>query len=190
MQAPKLAAWLLRTVGSGHSTEALLGDLTEECERGRSRGWFWRQVIAAAITFPPRDLRSYKALAVRGIVIGWIVFFGMILIVQKFAIMPLTRIALDGDFSYGLLLIFLLTFSPQIVAGWIAARFHHPHGFAVALGLASSFFVGELALSIAMTTSAGAANMTLWIVSATATLAGGVWGTRSANHRGSAPRVF
>jgi len=32
------------------ATEGLCGDLLEELERGRSRGWFWRQLLFALIT--------------------------------------------------------------------------------------------------------------------------------------------
>jgi uncharacterized protein involved in exopolysaccharide biosynthesis len=46
---PELAAWLLRTFGSGASIETLLGDLTEEYHAGRGRLWFWRQALAAIV---------------------------------------------------------------------------------------------------------------------------------------------
>jgi hypothetical protein len=40
-----LAAWLLRFVAS--EQEALAGDLLEERRRGRSRSWFWWQLLLA-----------------------------------------------------------------------------------------------------------------------------------------------
>jgi uncharacterized protein involved in exopolysaccharide biosynthesis len=49
---PELAAWLLRTFGSGASIETLLGDLAEEYHAGRGRFWFWRQaLVAIVVTF-------------------------------------------------------------------------------------------------------------------------------------------
>lgn len=49
---PEVAAWLLRTLGSGKSIETILGDLTEEYHEGRNRVWFWWQALAAiVITF-------------------------------------------------------------------------------------------------------------------------------------------
>jgi hypothetical protein len=47
--APELAAWLLRTFGSGASIEALVGDLTEEYHAGRNRLWFWWQALAGIV---------------------------------------------------------------------------------------------------------------------------------------------
>ena len=42
---PKLATWVLRRLGSHN--EALAGDLLEEYQRGRSKLWYWRQVLIA-----------------------------------------------------------------------------------------------------------------------------------------------
>ena len=44
---PRLAVWLLKRQGAGRENEALLGDLIEEFEDGRSAGWFWRQTFEA-----------------------------------------------------------------------------------------------------------------------------------------------
>jgi hypothetical protein len=49
---PRLALLLLRRLGPDR--DALAGDLVEELEHGRTRFWFWRQVIAAAIAEVPR----------------------------------------------------------------------------------------------------------------------------------------
>jgi signal peptidase I len=44
---PRFATWLLERVGSSYRREALAGDLVEEFQKGRSRFWFWRQVLQA-----------------------------------------------------------------------------------------------------------------------------------------------
>jgi hypothetical protein len=44
---PKLAAWLLERLSSGYHRESLEGDLFEELARGRTRSWYWRQVLIA-----------------------------------------------------------------------------------------------------------------------------------------------
>jgi len=44
---PKAAMWLLRHVRPGSHNQALTGDLLEQFREGRSRGWFWKQVLIA-----------------------------------------------------------------------------------------------------------------------------------------------
>jgi hypothetical protein len=58
-QPPTLALALLRRVASGN--DPLIGDLIEEFQAGRSRGWFWRQVLMAALPRPWRRRRAAKA---------------------------------------------------------------------------------------------------------------------------------
>ena len=44
---PRLAAWILEHFGPELNQEALAGDLNEAFQQGRSKGWYWRQVLAA-----------------------------------------------------------------------------------------------------------------------------------------------
>ena len=44
---PRLAAWMLLHLTPGERDEALAGDLLECFRAGRSRKWYWRQVLAA-----------------------------------------------------------------------------------------------------------------------------------------------
>jgi hypothetical protein len=69
---PRVATWLLRTLGSGPDIEALLGDLSEAYLAGRSRGWFWWQVlIAIPITFTDA-IRAHPFLIARALGLGWL----------------------------------------------------------------------------------------------------------------------
>jgi len=43
---PKLGCWLLRCLGSRHC-ETILGDIHEQFVRGKSRRWFWQEVVMA-----------------------------------------------------------------------------------------------------------------------------------------------
>jgi hypothetical protein len=70
-RTPTLALWFLRTLGSGDSIEVLIGDLTEECEWGRSRGWLWWQVGAAIIAALLDTIRQHPYLTLRAIAVGW-----------------------------------------------------------------------------------------------------------------------
>ncbi|HEY2914285.1 MAG TPA: hypothetical protein VGK21_13065 [Candidatus Angelobacter sp.] len=44
---PRLAAWILQHFGPKLNHEALAGDLNEGFQQGRSKAWYWRQVLAA-----------------------------------------------------------------------------------------------------------------------------------------------
>lgn len=43
----RLAAWILQEFGPQRNQEALAGDLNEAFQQGRSKAWYWRQVLAA-----------------------------------------------------------------------------------------------------------------------------------------------
>jgi len=44
---PRLATWLLQHLGPRYRNDSLVGDLCEEYQLNRTRGWYWRQVIMA-----------------------------------------------------------------------------------------------------------------------------------------------
>jgi len=55
---PKLALWLLKEWGSSYHGESLAGDLIEQYQEGRSRAWYWKQVIAVILVARSRYLRA------------------------------------------------------------------------------------------------------------------------------------
>ncbi|MGD0914555.1 MAG: hypothetical protein ABR928_21890, partial [Terracidiphilus sp.] len=62
MKSTKLvpfAAWMVEHLGSGSTSDALVGDLMEELQQGRSMTWFWRQVCLAIAAGSPSRLRSF-----------------------------------------------------------------------------------------------------------------------------------
>jgi hypothetical protein len=62
-QPPRMAVWLLRQWASPYQRESLLGDLLETYRAGRSRMWYWRQVITALILGRARALRSLSGIS-------------------------------------------------------------------------------------------------------------------------------
>jgi len=65
---PRLASLLLERLAPGH--EALQGDLEEEFSCGRSRAWYWRQVMAAIALQGPLAVRARGLVAAENFVTG------------------------------------------------------------------------------------------------------------------------
>jgi hypothetical protein len=74
---PVIPAWLLRTFGSGPTIDALLGDLAEEYQRGRSATWVWVQALAAIPLSLAGELRAHPLLTLRAAALGWALFSAM-----------------------------------------------------------------------------------------------------------------
>jgi hypothetical protein len=74
---PSIPSWLLRTFGAGPTVDALLGDLSEEYQRGHSAAWFWRQALAAVPLSLAEELRAHPVIAVRAAGLGWVLVSAM-----------------------------------------------------------------------------------------------------------------
>jgi hypothetical protein len=61
---PAVPTWLAQRLVSNH---ALLGDLVEQFESGRSTLWYWRQVLLAIVAVFSQDIRAHKLLATRAV---------------------------------------------------------------------------------------------------------------------------
>lgn len=60
---PLLASWMLEQFTFGYRNEAMAGDLFEEFRSGRSRGWYWRQVLGAIAICLCRAAREHGVMA-------------------------------------------------------------------------------------------------------------------------------
>jgi hypothetical protein len=69
---PKVATWLLQHFGCSLSNDAILGDLAEQFAQGRSRLWYWRQIVRAIPAGILEEVSGHKLLALRAVVLGWI----------------------------------------------------------------------------------------------------------------------
>jgi hypothetical protein len=76
---PRLATWLVRHLGPDYHRESLAGDLFEEYQQDRTRGWYWRQTAAAVVIGSARLLRMkfvlttvLRLLIELGIIVGGI----------------------------------------------------------------------------------------------------------------------
>jgi hypothetical protein len=69
-EPPRMAAWLLKQFASPYQRESLVADLLEMYHAGRSRRWYWRQVITALILARARSLRSVPRTALGTAALG------------------------------------------------------------------------------------------------------------------------
>lgn len=60
-QPPRIAAWLLRRFVTFDRRDSLLGDLFEEFQTGRTRGWYWRETLTALLIHARREARALLA---------------------------------------------------------------------------------------------------------------------------------
>lgn len=141
-QPPKVAKWLLRHFGCSPNNPAIVGDLDERLGEGRSRGWYWHEVLIAIMAGIFEQVRTYKLRALRSLIFGWVLLnlFGWL---RVFLLIPLWP-----HLSYGLnvggnrwielqsILLPILVSSelawPACV-GWLLARTNRPNGKAMVL---------------------------------------------------------
>jgi hypothetical protein len=71
MSAPPVATWLFHQFRPRDT--ALAGDLLEQMADGRSRGWYWRQVLRAIVSRSAMDILRHPFLGLRALATGWIV---------------------------------------------------------------------------------------------------------------------
>ena len=70
MRPPRLAAALLDLFDV---SEVMKGDLLEELSRGRSRIWYWRQVVSAIARHCRSELSLHWFLVIRALLLGFVV---------------------------------------------------------------------------------------------------------------------
>jgi len=110
--------WLLR------NNPDLLGDLLEERASGRSRAWYWRQVLVAVGHSIVDEARRHPALTLRAAALASIVYC-LVLAIALFTYGILFSFLYPpmGE-SSGLFIFFSLEFVPGLLAGWTLARTH------------------------------------------------------------------
>ena len=84
MTPPKAANWLLDRLGID---PALVGDLLEESQSGRSQAWFWRQTFRAVASGAARNGRV-RGRHLFAAVAGWSVQFCVALAIQHYHLTP------------------------------------------------------------------------------------------------------
>jgi hypothetical protein len=147
-QAPVVATWLLKHLGSSPNNDAVLGDLAEEYSR-KGAMWYWRQVLKAIPVSAFREARGHKWMAARAVVVGlavWTVFAFYLMrptlngglppsyfggtSIDEYKIPTIASpsyllwapVALSGVFKPSNPGVFLLPLTVWAICGWIVAR--------------------------------------------------------------------
>jgi hypothetical protein len=112
-----LATRLLESFVPQRTSEALLGDLMEQYQGGRSRAWYWRQAILALVICAGREVRTSKLKSVRAIALGYLTGASLCYFT--------TSIAARFVIGYTAYLVFSpLAFLSFAASGWIVRRSH------------------------------------------------------------------
>ena len=131
-KVPMFATWLLHRFGVQRQNEALIGDLAEEYQAGKSRMWYWWQTLVAIWVTAVRDVRENKLLALRAVAMGWILaraFLGF----RAYVILPLAPYYHHWDPWLRLAVTQVLMLAQWVLLGWLVARAHRAHAAALAL---------------------------------------------------------
>jgi hypothetical protein len=120
-QPPAFARWLLTHFGSSPNNDAVIGDLNERYRRAhRSRLWYWNQVIVAIVTSFIQEVRSHPLLAVRAVLIGWLVKGICLFAYARTYRFPDKRMFFDG--TQVPILAAAIAVIAIMFSGWIVAR--------------------------------------------------------------------
>jgi hypothetical protein len=141
VQPPAFAARLLKRLVPAQDHDALLGDLCEEYQRGRSIAWYWLQILVAIVVRSWKDVRDHTLVAARAIVTG--------LVAQMFlpsAFSSLQNVLTGAGFMWGdawiglpwywhwpysaslVLIMQGIWIAGNVMIGWLVVRLHREHG--------------------------------------------------------------
>src|SRR5579872_4944999 len=119
--SPAAAVSLLERLGLD---SALAGDLLEECARGRSTIWCWRQVLVALWTGVWSATVAHKLLALRAVATGCAVNALWLFLWSNFLHIGLSP---RPDISFESIASLLTILFTQVATGWVVARTHRAH---------------------------------------------------------------
>jgi hypothetical protein len=151
MRPPALASWLLRRLVAD---DVIAGDLLEQYRVGRSRRWYWQQVVVAIVIRIRSDIGGHKLMMLRGLLVGWtfyvlfsypVIWLGRAVNHEIARVLPSSALwrffgtVLPSDF---------LVWVACVASGWIVARLHPAHAAAGVFVYATSVLIFEYAVIV------------------------------------------
>jgi len=135
-KVPAFATWLLERFGVKRQNEALMGDLAEEYQAGKSPMWYWWQTLVAIWVTAVRDVREHKLLALRAVAMTWILcrLFAWL---RQGMLLPLIAPYYNHS-SLSLQMVWAQAVRVEmslqwLLIGWLVARVHRAHAGAMVL---------------------------------------------------------
>jgi hypothetical protein len=144
---PAVATWLLEHFRCGSGSDCIEGDLMEAYQSGRSRAWYWKEVLAAIVIGFYDEIVTHPLLALRALSVGWATLF---LYSYGFELLSVPLVKRSVAFSgYPFFLLFGLTLSlcglfGCAASGWLVARLHRSQRVAMVLLFSASLFIFQL----------------------------------------------
>lgn len=143
MLPPRVATWLLMTLGSGPDVDVIAGDLLEQCAH-RSRSWYWRQVGHAIVSGAIQELRGHWLLAARAVAIGAVVMGLSSALMGSVGYWLLPRM-LPAPINPSSVPVWVMLLGvPASIAAWVIARLHRSSAVPFAMVFAIALMQYEL----------------------------------------------
>ena len=125
---PGIASWLLKRFGPTEQNQVLVGDLAEHYRSGRSRWWYWREVMIALSVGTLRETWENRMRVLMGLAVGWLMVKNLAPVIMRLFVFPPTVARLiAGKVVIGFLF------------GFVLALLHRPRHIAPVMLLAVSY---------------------------------------------------
>jgi len=163
--SPAVARWLLSAFGCSLKNDAILGDLDEQFQNGRSGGWYWRQTVTAIATGFWREVTAHRLLAVRAFVLAWGLILCAVIVFRPMLGNLFQAFRPMSDLGVALTLILGVAISSIAGAGigWVVARLHRPFQKAAVMLYILSFYAMIIPAFCVMAFTAPDAR-TVWLL--------------------------
>ena len=141
--SPAVARWLLSSFGCSPKNDAILGDLDEQFQNGRSGGWYWRQALTAIVTGLWHEITAHKLLAIRAVVLAWGLLAVAAIVFKPVFARLIEAIRPVSDLGAVLTLVLGIAISSITGAGigWVVARLHRPFQRAAVMLYILSYYI-------------------------------------------------
>ena len=125
---PANAARLLKRLVPAEDHDVLLGDLDEEYQHGRSRTWYWFQIVAAVAASSWKDIRTHKlaALGTATLALAYLLIVSPALAKDVFELLHSWRPTLSVAAAVAVYRVIDLTIG--VALGWLIVRLARDRG--------------------------------------------------------------